>query len=43
MMVLASIGLAMVRRAVRKRESLAPRKTTQTLQENKEWLQSRIQ
>ena len=43
--VLAAIGLVKVRRALDKlsHTDLTPRKTTHSLQENKAWLQSRIQ
>jgi xanthine/uracil permease len=42
--VLAAIGYSMIKKALDtlKRESLAPRKTTESLQENKEWLKSKI-
>ena len=42
--VLAAIGYSLVKKALEtlKRESLAPQKTTQSLQENKEWLKEKI-
>ena len=41
--VLAGIGYAMIRSALdTHRESLVPRKTAESLQENKEWLKSKI-
>lgn len=42
--VAAAFGLVKVRQALGKlrHAGIAPRKTTQTLQENKEWLQSRV-
>jgi hypothetical protein len=42
--VLAFLGHARIRRALDdlQREGLAPRRTTQTLQENKEWLQAKM-
>jgi uncharacterized membrane protein YqjE len=42
---LTAVGLVMVRQAIDrlKHAGIVPRKTTQTLQENKEWLQARIQ
>jgi len=41
---LAAIGWGMARKALEtlKRESVTPERTTQTLQENKEWLKSKI-
>jgi hypothetical protein len=44
-LVLAGIGYSLTKKALDtlRQESLAPRKTTQTLQENKEWLKSRMQ
>ena len=43
--VLAAVGYGRIRSAVKelKSESLAPEQTTQTLQENKEWLKEKIQ
>jgi putative superfamily III holin-X len=42
--VLAAVGYSMMKKAldVLKRESLTPKKTTQSLQENKEWLKEKI-
>jgi len=42
--VLAAVGYSMIKKAldVLKRESLTPKKTTQSLQENKEWLKSKM-
>lgn len=42
--VLAGIGYSMIAKAMAtlKRESLTPQKTTQSLQENKEWLKEKI-
>ncbi|HEX2644386.1 MAG TPA: phage holin family protein [Thermoanaerobaculia bacterium] len=42
---LAVIGYGLVKKALDtlKRESLTPRKTTESLQENKEWLKSKVQ
>jgi uncharacterized membrane protein YqjE len=42
--VLAGIGYAMIKKAMTtlRQESITPKKTTQTLQENKEWLKSKI-
>lgn len=42
---LAVIGYGLVKKALEtlKRESLTPRKTTESLQENKEWLKSKVQ
>lgn len=42
--VLAGIGYAMVTKAMAtlRQESITPKKTTQSLQENKEWLKSKI-
>jgi hypothetical protein len=42
--VLAGIGYAMITKAMAtlRQESITPKKTTQTLQENKEWLKSKI-
>ena len=41
--VLAGIGYAMIRSALdTHRQSLVPRKTAESLQENKEWLKSKI-
>ena len=44
-LVLAAIGYSMLQKALAalKQESLTPRTTTQTLQENKEWLKARMQ
>ena len=43
-LVLAAIGYSLVQKALQtlKRESLAPQKTTASLQENKEWLRTKI-
>jgi len=43
--VLAAIGLGMVKKALAalKHETVTPEKTTQSLQENKEWLKTRFQ
>jgi Putative Actinobacterial Holin-X, holin superfamily III len=43
--VLAGIGWSMISKAMAtlRQESLTPKKTTQSLQENKEWLKSKIQ
>jgi xanthine/uracil permease len=43
--VLALVGYSMIKKALEtlKRESVAPTKTTQSLQENKEWLKSKVQ
>ena len=43
--VLALIGYSMIKKALEtlKQESVAPTKTTQSLQENKEWLKAKIQ
>jgi xanthine/uracil permease len=43
-LVLAAIGYSLVQKALAtlKQESLTPQKTTQTLQENKEWLKARM-
>lgn len=42
--ILAAVGYSLVKKALEtlKRESLAPEKTTQSLQENKEWLKEKI-
>jgi putative superfamily III holin-X len=42
--ILAGIGYSLVKKALEtlKRESLAPEKTAQSLQENKEWLKEKI-
>ena len=42
--VLAAIGYSLVKKALAtlKQESLTPQKTTQTLQENKEWLKAKM-
>jgi len=42
--VLAGIGYSMIKKAMAtlKQESLTPEKTTQSLQENKEWLKEKI-
>jgi hypothetical protein len=41
--ILAGVGYAMIRSALdTDRQSLVPRKTAESLQENKEWLKSRI-
>lgn len=43
-LVLAGIGYSLTQKALAtlRQESLTPRKTTQTLQENKEWLKSKM-
>jgi xanthine/uracil permease len=43
-LVLAAIGYSLVQKALAtlRQESLTPQKTTQTLQENKEWLKARM-
>lgn len=43
--VLAAIGLGMMKKALDtlKHETVTPEKTTQSLQENKEWLKTRLQ
>lgn len=43
--VLAVIGYNLVQKALQtlKQESVTPRKTTETLQENKEWLKAKVQ
>ena len=43
-LVLAGIGYSLTKKALDtlRQESLAPRKTTQSLQENKEWLKSKM-
>ncbi len=43
-LVLAAIGYSLVQKtlATLRQESLTPQKTTQTLQENKEWLKARM-
>ena len=43
-LVLAAVGYSMLQKALvaLKQESLTPQKTTQTLQENKEWLKARM-
>lgn len=43
-LVLAGIGYSLVKKALAtlKQESLTPTRTTQTLQENKEWLKARM-
>jgi len=42
--ILAGVGYSMIKKALEtlKRESVAPEKTTQSLQENKEWLKEKI-
>lgn len=42
--ILAAVGYSMIKKALDtlKRESLTPQKTTQSLQENKEWLKEKI-
>ncbi|HEX2225228.1 MAG TPA: phage holin family protein [Thermoanaerobaculia bacterium] len=42
---LAAVGYGLIKKALEtlKQESLAPRRTTESLQENKEWLKSKIQ
>jgi putative Mn2+ efflux pump MntP len=44
-LVLAFLGYGQIQKALAtlRQESLTPRKTTQTLQENKEWLKARMQ
>lgn len=43
-LVLAAVGYSLVNKALAtlRQESLTPRRTTQTLQENKEWLKSKM-
>jgi hypothetical protein len=43
-LILAAVGYSLVNKALEtlKRESLAPQRTTQSLQENKEWLKEKI-
>lgn len=43
--VLAAVGYGLIKKALEtlKQESLTPRRTTESLQENKEWLKSKIQ
>lgn len=43
-LVLAAIGYSLVQKALEtlKRESIAPKKTTESLQENKAWLKTKI-
>lgn len=43
-LALATVGYSLVQKALAtlRQESLTPRKTTQTLQENKEWLKARM-
>lgn len=43
-LILAAVGYSLVKKALEtlKRESLAPQKTTESLQENKEWLKQKI-
>ncbi len=43
-LVLAAVGYSMLQKALAalKQESLTPQRTTQTLQENKEWLKARM-
>jgi len=42
--ILAGVGYSMIKKALAtlKQESVAPKKTTQSLQENKEWLKEKI-
>jgi putative Mn2+ efflux pump MntP len=42
--ILAGVGYSMIKKALEtlKQESVAPKKTTQSLQENKEWLKEKI-
>ncbi|HEV2854971.1 MAG TPA: phage holin family protein [Thermoanaerobaculia bacterium] len=42
--ILAAVGYSMIKKALDtlKRESLTPQRTTQSLQENKEWLKEKI-
>ncbi|HEX6898381.1 MAG TPA: phage holin family protein [Thermoanaerobaculia bacterium] len=42
--ILAGVGYSMIKKSLEtlKRESVAPKKTTQSLQENKEWLKEKI-
>jgi xanthine/uracil permease len=42
--ILAAVGYSLIKKALEtlKQESLAPRRTTETLQENKEWLKSKM-
>lgn len=43
-LILAAVGYSLVKKALEtlKRESLTPQKTTESLQENKEWLKQKI-
>jgi uncharacterized membrane protein YqjE len=43
-LVLAGVGYSLIKKALEtlKRESIAPQRTTQSLQENKEWLKEKI-
>jgi len=42
--ILAAVGYSLIKKALEtlKRESITPQKTTQSLQENKEWLKQKI-
>lgn len=42
--ILAAVGYSLIKKALEtlKQESLTPRRTTETLQENKEWLKSKM-
>jgi branched-chain amino acid transport system permease protein len=42
--ILAAVGYSLIKKALAtlKQESIAPQKTTQSLQENKEWLKEKI-
>jgi uncharacterized protein YacL len=42
--ILAAVGYSMIKKALEtlKRESITPQRTTQSLQENKEWLKQKI-
>src|SRR3954454_3925228 len=42
--ILAAVGYSMIKKALEtlKRESITPKRTTQSLQENKEWLKQKI-
>lgn len=42
--ILAAVGYSLIKKALEtlKRESIAPQRTTQSLQENKEWLKEKI-
>jgi hypothetical protein len=44
-LVLAAVGYSMIKKAreTLRHEGIAPRKTTASLQENKEWLKAKVQ